>query len=324
MKARLYVDKEMILSEVDERVFGSFIEHLGRAVYDGIYSENHPEGDENHFRRDVGALIRELGVSVIRYPGGNFVSGYRWEDGVGPQKDRPARLDLAWRSLESNRVGIDEFASWAKGVGSEVLLAVNLGTRGMEDACNLLEYCNHPGGSLYSDMRIRNGHKAPHAIKTWCLGNEMDGPWQIGHKTMEEYGRLALETARAMKALDPSIELVSCGSSGLGMPTFPEWEAETLLHTYEAVDYVSLHTYYGNERKDSQDYMACSDDMDRFIRSVIAACDYVKARKRGKKDIHLSFDEWNVWYHSKPADEAAMKNRPWQTAPSLLEDIYTF
>ena len=323
-KVKMVIDKEYRISQIDERIYGSFIEHLGRAVYDGIYCPGHPAADEDGFRGDVKELIRELNVPIIRYPGGNFVSNFYWEDSVGPVAERPKRLELAWRSLEENKVGLNEFTKWARSAGSDVMMAVNLGTRGLADACSLLEYCNHPGNTRYSDMRISHGCKEPHNIKTWCLGNEMDGPWQIGHKTMEEYGRLAEETAKAMKLIDPTIELVSCGSSSLTMPTFPEWEAVTLFHTYDHVDFVSLHQYYGNKAGDSQDFLACSDDMDKFIRTVIATCDYVKARKRGKKDIKLSFDEWNVWYHSNAADDDITQNHPWQTAPPMLEDIYNF
>ena len=204
------------------------------------------------------------------------------------------------------------------------MMAVNLGTRGIADACNLLEYCNHPGGTKYSDMRISHGVKEPHNIKVWCLGNEMDGPWQQGHKTMHEYGRLAEETGKVMKIIDPTIELVSCGSSNLEMPTFPKWESTTLEYTYDVADYVSLHQYYGNEADDTADFLAKSDDMDEFIKTVIATCDYVKAKKRGKKNINLSFDEWNVWFHSKEKEADIRKNDPWQIAPPMLEDIYTF
>lgn len=322
-KAKMTIDKEYVIAPIDKRVYGSFIEHLGRAVYDGIYCPDHPSADALGFRNDVKELVRGLQVPIIRYPGGNFVSNFFWEDSVGPVAERPGRLDLAWRSLEENKVGLNEFAAWSEAVGSEVMMAVNLGTRGIADACNLLEYCNHPAGTKYSDLRIRHGYRQPHKIKTWCLGNEMDGPWQIGHKTMTEYGRLAEETAKAMKLIDPDIELVSCGSSALDMPTFPEWEAVTLEHTYDHVDFVSLHQYYGNRSGDSQDYLACSDDMDRFIRTVIATCDYVKAKKRSKKTMNLSFDEWNVWFHSNAADDDITKNHPWQVAPKLLEDIYT-
>ena len=322
--AKMIIDKEYKVAKVDKRIYGSFIEHLGRAVYDGLYQPGNPLSDEDGFRRDVIEMVKELGVPIIRYPGGNFVSGYEWEDGVGPVENRPKRLDLAWRSLEKNEVGVNEFAKWLKKVNSEMMMAVNLGTRGIADACNLLEYCNHPGGTKYSDLRISHGVKEPHNIKVWCLGNEMDGPWQLGHKTMEEHGRLAEETGKAMKLIDPSIELVSCGSSNLDMPTFARWESRTLEYTYDWVDYVSMHQYYGNEANDTADYLAKSDDMDEFIRSVIATCDYVKAKKRGKKNINISFDEWNVWFHTRDFEKDTMENRPWQIAPPLLEDIYTF
>lgn len=216
------------------------------------------------------------------------------------------------------------FAKWAKKANSEMMMAVNLGTRGLADACNLLEYCNHPSGTRYSDMRIAHGVKEPHKFKLWCLGNEMDGPWQIGHKTMDEYGRVAEETAKAMKLIDPAIELVACGSSFLEMPTFPEWEAKILGYTYDHVEYISMHQYYGNDTGDTEDFLAKSDDMERFIRSVTATCDYIKAKKRSSKTMNISFDEWNVWFHSNEADKDTTKNQPWQIAPSLLEDIYTF
>lgn len=323
-KAKIVIDRDYKVSEVDRRLFGSFIEHLGRAVYDGLYQPGHECSDEDGFRSDVADLVKELNVPIIRYPGGNFVSNFFWEDSVGPLENRPARLELAWRTLEKNEIGINEFCRWTKKVNSEVMMAVNLGTRGVADACNLLEYCNFPGGTKYSDMRIAHGAKDPYGIKVWCLGNEMDGPWQIGHKTMDDYGKLAAETAKAMKLIDPSIELVSCGSSNLNMPTFPQWEATTLDYTYDYVDYISLHQYYGNAEDDTNDYLAKSDDMNQFISSVVATCDFVKAKKRGKKDIHLSFDEWNVWFHSMQKDDEKMKTDPWQTAPALLEDIYTF
>ncbi|MFB5269065.1 alpha-N-arabinofuranosidase [Paenibacillus enshidis] len=321
LKARMIVDKSFRIAEVDKRIYGSFIEHLGRAVYGGIYEASHPSADESGFRKDVKELVKQLDVPIIRYPGGNFVSGYNWEDGVGPVESRPQRLELAWRTVEPNEVGTNEFIKWAKEAGSEVMMAVNLGTRGIDAARNLVEYCNHPGGSRYSDLRRSHGVEQPHRIKTWCLGNEMDGPWQIGHKTAEEYGRLALESAKAMRLIDPDIELVSCGSSSSAMPTFPEWEATTLDHTYDAVDYISLHQYYGNRDNDTPNYLARSMDMDHFIHTVISTCDYIKAKKRSKKKMMLSFDEWNVWYHSNEADS---KIEPWTIAPPQLEDIYNF
>ncbi len=319
--AYMTIDKAFRIGEVDSRLFGSFIEHLGRAVYEGIYQPGHPSSDEDGFRRDVIELVRELRVPLVRYPGGNFVSGYNWEDGVGPKADRPRRLDLAWQSVETNHVGIDEFVRWARKVGTEVNLSVNLGTRGPAEARDFIEYCNHPSGTKWSDLRIAHGAREPYGIKTWCLGNEMDGPWQIGHKTAFEYGRIACETAKVMKWVDPSIELVASGSSHRNMPTFPAWEATVLEESYEHVDYISIHSYYANRANDLKNFLAQSLGMDSYIRSVVATCDYVKARKRSKKTVNLSFDEWNVWYHSNEADKRV---EPWSVAPHLLEDVYNF
>ena len=323
-KAKITVENGNVIGQVEKNVFGSFVEHLGRCVYHGIYEPGHPAADEYGFRKDVAELVRELNVPIIRYPGGNFVSSYRWEDGVGPVEQRPARLDPNWRAIETNRVGVNEFASWCRRVGAEPMLAINLGTRGVEAALDLLEYCNHPSGTYLSDLRVKHGFPEPHGVKTWCLGNEMDGTWQVGYKTAYEYGRLAEQTARAMRMIDPDLKLVSCGSSHTFMPSFPEWEAETLSHTYDVVDYISLHQYFENDFDNPLDFLAQSMETDHFIRTVIAVCDYVKAKKRGKKDIMLSFDEWNLWYHSKEHDAQLQKEEPWQTVMHLLEDVYTF
>lgn len=320
LKARVIIDRDYVISDIDKRIYGSFIEHLGRAVYGGVYEPGHKTADENGFRQDVMELVKELQVPIIRYPGGNMVSAYNWEDGVGPRSERPKRLELAWRVTETNEVGTNEFVDWANLVGAEVMMAINLGTRGVDEARNFIEYCNHPGGTYWSDLRREHGYEKPHNIKTWCLGNEMDGPWQIGQKTAVEYGRLAAETAKVLKLVDPDIELVSCGSSSGEMPTFPEWEATTLDHTYDFVEYVSLHQYYGNRDNDTANFLASTLGMENFIKTVIATCDYMKAKKRSKKTINLSFDEWNVWFHSNEEDK---KIEPWSVAPSLLEDVYT-
>ena len=324
LRSKITVEQGNVIGEVDKMVFGSFVEHLGRCVYHGIYEPDHKEADEYGFRKDVIELVKELDVSVIRYPGGNFVSNYRWEDGIGPVENRPKRLDLAWRSLEPNTVGVNEFVPWCRRAGAEPMMAINLGTRGIEAALDLVDYCNHPSGTYWSDLRIKHGYKEPHRVKYWCLGNEMDGDWQVGHKTSYEYGRLAAETAKAMRMIDPDLKLVSCGSSHTFMDTFPQWEADTLSHTYDAVDYISLHQYFDNESGDTADFLAKSMETDHFIKTVIAVCDYVKAKKRGKKDIMLSFDEWNLWYHTKNQDDDLMKNNPWNAIPRLLEDVYTF
>lgn len=323
-KTKMIIDKNFRIAEVDQRMYGSFIEHLGRAVYTGIYQPGHPSADEEGFRRDVIELVKELDVPVIRYPGGNFVSNFFWEDSVGPKEQRKTRLDLAWRTLENNEVGLQEFAAWCRKVNSEIMMAVNLGTRDTADALNLLEYCNLDTYSYYADLRRKHGVQNPYGIKLWCLGNEMDGPWQMGHKTAVEYGHLAAETAKAMKAMDNSLEFVVCGSSTVDMPTFPQWEASVLEEAYDYVDYISLHQYYGNHADDTADFFAKTQDLEHFLHSVIATCDFVKAKKRSRKNIHLSFDEWNVWYHSQEQDNEEMDKRPWQTAPHLLEDIYNF
>lgn len=321
MYASMKLRKDHQIGAIDNRIYGSFIEHLGRAVYGGIYEPDHPTADDMGFRQDVLDLVRQLQVPIVRYPGGNFVSGYCWEDGTGPKDQRPRRLELAWKVIETNQVGIDEFQEWAKRAGSQVMMAVNLGTRGPEKARNLVEYCNFPGGTLYSDKRRANGFEEPFNIKTWCLGNEMDGSWQIGAKTDEEYGRIAAETAKVMKWVDPSIELVACGSSNLGMPTFGSWETTVLEHTYDYVDYISLHNYYGNPENDIRLFLSKSLDFDSFIKSVAAICDAVKAKKHSDKTLYLSFDEWNVWYHSNEQDKAI---EPWSVAPPQLEDVYNF
>ena len=321
MKAKLVVDKFSPISKIDPRIYGGFIEHLGRAVYEGIYQPNSKYADKDGFNTQVIELVKKLNVPIIRYPGGNFVSGFNWEDSVGPKDDRPVRLDLAWRSIETNQFGMHEFEKWIKKINSHTMMAVNMGTRGLDAARHLVEYCNFPKGTAYSDWRIKNGAKEPFNIKTWCVGNEMDGSWQIGHKTADEYGKQVNETSKAMKLVDSSIETIACGSSALDMPTFGEWENTVLNRSYENIDYLSLHRYYGNEDNDTPNYLAKSKDLDEFIAGVIAICDAVKARKHSKKQVNLSLDEWNIWYHSKQKDE---ENQPWQKSPHLLEDIYNF
>ncbi|MBB6479924.1 alpha-N-arabinofuranosidase [Spirochaeta isovalerica] len=324
MKAKIYANKNLPIAKIDKRIYGAFIEHLGRAVYGGIYEPSHETADEEGFRQDVLEMVRELNVPIIRYPGGNFVSAYKWEDTVGPVEERPRRLDLAWKSTEPNEIGLHEFARWAEKAGSEVMMAVNLGTRGLQEATEVVEYSNHSEGSYWSELRKSHGRDKPLGIGIWCLGNEMDGPWQVGHKTAYEYGRLANETAKALKLFDSKLELVVCGSSGCGMPTFPEWERQVLDESYENVDYISIHMYLENAKDDLETFLAAPLSMDKYIEEVIHACDYIKAKKRSEKTIYLSFDEWNVWFHSNQQDQNIYKNKPWQVGPSLLEDIYTF
>lgn len=309
MNASLILDKDYVLGTVDPRLYGGFMEHLGNVIYGSVYDPGHPMADEDGFRRDILALIRALNPTLVRYPGGNFVSAYNWEEGVGPLDQRKPRLDVAWKQIDPNTIGIHEFDKWAKKAGAELMMAVNLGTRGVEAARSLVEYMNHPGGSRYSDWRIENGRKDPFGVKLWCLGNEMDGPWQMGHKTADEYGRIACEAAKAMKMVDPSIELVACGSSFSSMPTFGHWEDTVLAHCMDEVDYISLHTYYGNHLDTIGDFLAQSLDMGRFIENMAALADAAAAKKKSRKRICFSFDEWNMW--SQPSLAwPGMENEP--------------
>ena len=322
--ARLTLDPSFTVGRINRNIFGGFVEHLGRHVYDGIYEPGHTTADDEGFRQDVIELVKEMGVSTIRYPGGNFVSGFRWEDSVGPREERPTRLDLAWHSTETNQVGMHEFASWLRKVDSDLMLAVNLGTRGTSEALDLLEYSNLPKGTALADQRMANGRPDPFDVKIWCLGNEMDGPWQLGHRSAEDYGKLAAITARAMRQLDPSIELVACGSSSAHMPTFGEWERVVLSHTYDVVDYISCHAYYEEKNGDLGSFLASAVDMDHFIESVVATADHVKAVRGSSKTINISFDEWNVWYISRFENVDKIEGLDnWPVAPRLLEDCYS-
>jgi alpha-N-arabinofuranosidase len=319
--ARIALDPSFAVGPVRRGTFGSFVEHLGRCVYTGIYEPGHPTADEQGFRGDVLELVRELGVSTVRYPGGNFVSGYRWEDGVGPQSERPTRLDLAWHSTETNEFGLNEFMAWTKASGTEAMMAVNLGTRGIQEALDILEYSNVPGGTALSELRREHGVQDPHGITFWCLGNEMDGPWQLGHKTAQEYGRLAAETARGMRQIFPDLTLVACGSSSSNMPTFGEWERIVLTEAYDEVDLISAHAYY-REENDLGSFLASAVDLDFFVQAVTASADAVGVQRKSSKKINISFDEWNVWYHAEE-NPAVITGGEWPQAPRMEEDTYT-
>ncbi len=320
--AIIRLDPSLVIGPVRPRTFGSFVEHLGRCVYTGIFEPDHPTADEQGFRQDVIDLVKELGVTTVRYPGGNFVSGYRWEDGVGPVEERPARLDLAWHTLEPNTFGVDEFMAWIRKADLEPIMAVNLGTRGILEAVDLLDYCNVPAGSANAEKRRAYGSDEPYRIRMWCLGNEMDGPWQIGHKTAEEYARLAKETANAMRMVDPDLELIACGSSHHRMPTFGTWERVVLEECYDKVDMISAHAYYSEKDQGLQEFLLSADDMDAFIRNVVATADAVGAAKKSTKKIGVSFDEWNVWYQHR-AESRPPSGEDWPVGPYLLEDKYS-
>jgi alpha-N-arabinofuranosidase len=316
------IDSRRTIAPIDPNLFGSFLEHLGRAIYEGIYDPASKLSDSNGFRRDVMDEIKQLHVPIIRYPGGNFVSGYNWLDGVGPKKDRPVVLDRAWNSLNSNQFGTNEFLAWCKEVGTEPLMGLNLGTGTPEQAADLVEYCNIDKGTRWSDLRRKHGIAEPYKIERWCLGNEMDGPWQIGHMSATEYGLKAADAARQMHYVDPSLKLIACGSSGPFMPTYLEWDREVLEQCYDYVDGLSLHRYFDNSETtggDSAKFLAMNLTMDRQIAETVAVCDLVRGHKRSPKKLWLSFDEWNVWYRARRGDAVNGKRTE---APHLLEEIY--
>ena len=318
--ARLIADADFAIAPIDRRLFGAFVEHMGRCVYTGIFEPGHPTADANGFRGDVAELTKELGVSIVRYPGGNFLSGYNWEDGVGPREQRPRRLDLAWFSTETNAFGTNEFIDWARKVGVEPMLGVNFGTRGLEEARRFIEYCNHPAGTQLSELRRQHGWDKPHDVKFWCLGNEMDGPWQIGANTAQEYGRAAQETAKVMRWVDPSIQLAACGSSNRDMASYARWEYQVLDACFEQVDFISLHTYFTNPHGATQEFLGNLELLDSFIREVIAIADAVAATRRSPKRIMLSLDEWNVWYKARAPED--MHKPGWPEHPPLIEEVY--
>jgi alpha-L-arabinofuranosidase len=320
---RVALDSARIRADLDRRLFGSFLEHLGRAIYSGVYQPGSPLADGNGFRTDVIAQVKGLGVPIVRYPGGNFVSGYNWLDGVGPKDKRPTVLERAWNSLETNQFGTNEFIDWCRLAGAEPLLGMNFGTGTVEMAVNYVEYCNVNRGTKWSDLRRSHGYEQPHNIRYWCLGNEMDGPWQMGQLTAREYGKKAVDTARQIRVIDRGVRLIACGSSGTNMPQYLVWDREVLEECYDQVDGLSLHAYYGNTQtltgNSAARYLAMNLDMDRQIAEAVAVCDYVQGMRRSNKRLWLSFDEWNVWYRAR-SGAAVNGNRAF--APKLLEEVY--
>lgn len=316
MRASLSLDTQRHRGEIDRRIFSGFLEHMGRAVYEGVYDPESPLSDANGFRTDVIEAIRRLRMPLMRYPGGNFVSSYDWTDGIGPREQRPVRPDYAWKSLEANQFGTDEFMAWCRQANTSPMLAVNLGTKGAEEAQALVEYCNMPPGTYWADRRVANGHRDPYGVKVWCLGNEMDGPWQAGHVPAMEYARRADQAAKLMRGLDPSVELVLCGSSGRGMKTYMEWDREALEYCWDHVSYVSAHRYSENHRNDTDWFLAEGVEIERIIEDYAGLFAYVRGLKRSDKRVYLSFDEWNVWYKANEMDGR------WTRAPHLIEEVY--
>src|SRR5271165_730171 len=321
-EAQILLDRNFAIGSVDRRLFGAFVEHLGRAVYGGVFEPGHPTAVERGFRRDVLDLVKELGVTIVRYPGGNFVSTYNWEDGVGPVDQRPKRLSYAWDSTEPNTFGANEFIDWCRLAGVEPMLVVNLGTRSPQDAANFVEYCNHPDGTTLSELRRTHGWDKPHGVKFWCLGNEMDGPWHTGAETAEDYGCVAARAAKIMRWADNSIEISASGSSGRDLPTFGSWDETVLKHAFDHVDHIALHAYLNNWKDDALAFLASPDLVDAFIEEVVAIADAAAAQRRSAKRIMLSLDEWNVWYRTRRPYQHKMPPG-WPVAPPLLEEAYS-
>jgi alpha-N-arabinofuranosidase len=316
MQARVHLDTQHHAGVIDRRIFGGFLEHLGRAIYEGVYDPAGPLADEQGFRRDVLEALRALNMPIIRYPGGNFVSCYDWRDGIGPRAQRPSRPDYAWKSIETNQFGVDEFLAWCAKLDTGAMLAVNLGTGDTTTAAALLEYANLPGGTCWADKRKQHGHSEPYGVKLWCLGNEMDGPWQAGHVPAEVYAQRAWQAGQMMKGLDATIETIVCGSSHNKMRTYMEWDRTVLEYCWEHVDYISAHRYSQNRQDDTAWFLAEGVEIDRTLEDYRSLLNYVRAVKRSNKQVYLSFDEWNVWYRARHGDGG------WQAAPHLLEEVY--
>ena len=314
--ARLIIDSDRTISPISPLLFGGFAEHLGRCIYEGIYEPDSPLADADGLRSDVRSALDELGYTIMRYPGGNFVSGYDWQDGVGPKDKRPARRDLAWMSVESNQFGTDEFLQFCRKMKTEPMMGLNFGTGDISSAANLVEYCNAPEGTKWADLRKANGHADPYGVKYWCLGNEMDGSWQIAHLSANDYAKKAREAAKMMRWMDPSIETFLCGSSGSFMGSFPEWDRTILEACWDQTNYLSLHHYVTNDENDTDSFLAKTVVLERHVDVLSATLRYVKEKLRSKKDVYLAWDEWNVWYKDRTMDGK------WQQAPHLLEEIY--
>jgi alpha-N-arabinofuranosidase len=304
------------IAQVDPRIFGGFLEHMGRAVYQGVYDPDCAHADEDGFRGDTLAALRRLDMTAMRYPGGNFASGYHWLDGIGPRQTRPTVRELAWQSIEPNRFGTDEYVKLCRAMGWTPMITVNLGTGTPEEARNWVEYCNCPPGTRYADMRATNGCSEPHAVKLWCLGNEMDGPWQLGHVPADQYAIRAQQAAKMIKDVDGTVELVACGSCTTRLPTYMEWDRQVLEHVGDLADYISLHRYVGNHNDDTPDYLAVTASIDRQIEEMDATCRFVQAKRRSAKRTYLCFDEWNVWYKNRQTDGEGT------FAPHLIEEQY--
>ena len=315
---QINIDPLQVIDQVSPNVFGGFIEHLGRCVYQGVYDPESALSDADGFRVDVMKALKELQMTIMRYPGGNFASGYHWEDGIGPREERPTVRELAWQSIETNAFGTDEFMRLCRKMDWEPMLAVNLGTGTPEEARNWVEYCNSEIGTRYANLRSTNGAKKPYGVRYWCLGNEMDGPWQLGHVPAKEYAIRAQQAAKMMKDCDADIETIACGSSGVFMPTFPDWDKEVMQYIGSLSNYISLHRYVRNDENDPLKFFGTGAKVDRQIEIIDATCRYVQALNKASERNFLCFDEWNIWYKNMKMDGEG------KFAPSLIEEEYNF
>jgi len=292
--ARIKIDIERQIGDIDKMIYGNFTEHLGRCIYGGIYDPGSPFANKDGFRVDVIEATKKLNVSNVRWPGGNFVSSYHWEDGIGPKNKRPVRINLSWVKKEDNSFGTDEFINWCKEVKTEPYICVNMGTGTMEEACNWVEYCNVDSGTYYSDLRIKNGFRSPHNVKYWALGNEKDCDWHIGYKYPDDYGKFALETAKMMKAIDKNIKLVAGGSANY-RGDWIDWNRTVLKYLGKYVDYIALHNYSRNKNDDYYEFMASTDFAEKVIRVTEGIIKEELIKLNRKNPIYIAFDEYNVW-----------------------------
>ena len=293
-QAKITIHPDYVIGEISPRLFGAFLEPIGSMVNGSMFNPKHPTADAQGLRSDFYQSLNEAGLPCVRLPGGNFVSGWQWKDSIGPMQDRKAHLDLAWHQYIPNDVGHDEYLQWAEKAGAQTIYTVNLGTGTLQDAADCVEYTNHEGGTWWSDLRRKNGHEKPYNVKTWCLGNEMDGPWQIAswERDPKGYGILAHETSKAMKWVDPSIETIACVSSSPFLHHYPEWDRQVLEQCYETVDYISLHHYHSAPPDMPEALLAGYKAFEDYIQTEIALCDYMKTQLRVDKTMMLSFDEY--------------------------------
>jgi alpha-N-arabinofuranosidase len=318
-QARIKIDPDRVIGEVHPHVFGNFAEHLGRCIYGGIFEEGSPLSDADGFRKDVLDAASKLGVTILRWPGGNFASGYNWQDGIGPRDQRPARRDHAWGAMESNRFGTDEFLRYCERLKVEPYLCINAGLGSVDDARNWVEYTNEAGNTHWAQQRRKNGRDKPWAVKYWGLGNEIDGPWQLGHKNAEDYAKFALEAAKAMRRADQSIKLIASGSSNFGQGAdWVGWNRTVLERLKNEIDYISLHTYIGNQANNFEQFLAVSRDIDDRIEVVKGLIQAVQVGNPAARPIYIAFDEWNVWYRARAG------TTEYEIASTGLEEIYNY